>query len=134
MGADLAEDFDAAAPLEPGAVVVATGPDAVTPACAALDRRVVGVISGAGDLQPALRLSSKPGEKRVPVAIVGRAACLADATYGPIEPGDLLATSPTEGHAMRVTDAAAAAGAILGKTLGSLRADTGLVPILLTLR
>ena len=134
MGADVAEDFDAAAPLEPGAVVVATGPDAVAPAGAALDRRVVGVVSGAGDFQPGLRLGSKPGGERVPVAIVGRAACLADAGHGPIEPGDLLTTSPTEGHAMRVADVAAAAGAILGKALGSLRTDTGLVPLLLTLR
>jgi hypothetical protein len=134
LGADLAEDFAVAAPVEPGAVVVATGPDAVAPAGAALDRRVVGVVSGAGDFQPALRLGSKPGGERVPVAIVGRAACLVDAAHGPIEPGDLLTTSPTEGHAMRVGDAAAAAGAILGKALGSLRAGTGLVPVLLMLR
>jgi hypothetical protein len=134
MGADLAEDFDTATPVAPGTVVVAVGPDEVAAAATALDRRVVGVTSGAGDFQPALRLASKPGKQRVPVAIVGRVYCQADADYGAIVSGDLLTTSATQGHAMRTEDAVGGAGAILGKALAPLEAGTGLIPVLLTLR
>jgi hypothetical protein len=134
FGADVAEDFDTATAVSPGAVVVAVGPDEVAPAATALDRRVVGVASGAGDWQPALRLASRPGAGRVPVAIVGRVQCQADATHGAIATGDLLTTSATEGHAMRVADPAVATGAILGKALAPLEEGTGLIPVLLTLR
>ena len=56
MGADLAEDFEtgAAETFDPGTVVVATGADAIATARAVRDRRVVGVISGAGAFRPAL--------------------------------------------------------------------------------
>ncbi|GAA0948926.1 hypothetical protein [Virgisporangium aurantiacum] len=133
MGADVAEDFDTAAPVAPGAVVVAVGPDRVAPAAAALDRRVVGVASGAGDFQPALRLASRPGGQRVPVAIAGRVYCRADAGHGPIGIGDLLTTSTTEGHAMRADDPVKAIGAIIGKALAPLDTGTGLIPVLLML-
>ena len=132
-GADVAEDFEAAAPLAPGTVVVAAGADAVTPASQPLDRRVVGVASGAGSFRPALRLGSKPGEQRVPIAIAGRAYCKADASHGAIAVGDMLTTSTTPGHAMRVPEASAGFGAILGKALEPLTAGTGLVAVLLTL-
>lgn len=134
MGADVAEDFATTAPVAPGTVVVAVGPDEVAPAAAALDRRVVGVASGAGDYQPALRLGTRPGDHRIPVAIMGRVACRADAGPGAIVAGDLLTTSVTSGHAMRVNDPAAAAGAIIGKALAPLDRGTGLIPVLLMLR
>jgi hypothetical protein len=95
---------------------------------------VVGVASGAGDLRSALRLGTRPGEARVPVALTGRVYCKADAGLGPIELGDLLTTSSTEGHAMRVGDHALAAGAIIGKALAPLDEGQGLVPVLLTLQ
>jgi len=135
-GADLAEDFETAASqptLDPGTVVVAVGADEIATACDAVDRRVVGVVSGAGAFRPALRLGSKPGARRVPIAIAGRAYCKADATRGPIQPGDLLTTSTTPGYAQRVDDATAATGAILGKALEPLLEDTGLIPVLLVL-
>jgi hypothetical protein len=135
LGADLAEDFDATVPCAPGAVVVAVGPDEVAPSSAALDGRVVGVVSGAGDLQPALRLATRPGDRlRVPVALVGRVYCQADVSQGPIDVGDLLTTSAIPGHAARVDDAAAAAGTVLGKALGRLSTGAGLIPVLLMLR
>ncbi|KAF0957391.1 hypothetical protein MLGJGCBP_04759 [Rhodococcus sp. T7] len=132
MGADLAEELNSTVPVEPGSVLVAVGPDEVAPASKALDRRVIGVASGAGDLQPALRLGSRPGEHRVPVALVGRVYCMADAVHGAIVPGDLLTTSTTMGHAMRVDDPPSAIGAIVGKALASLSRGTGLIPVLLT--
>ncbi|MFC9664590.1 hypothetical protein ACFVJ5_30510 [Nocardia sp. NPDC127606] len=132
MGADLAEDFETATPVEPGSVLVSVGPDEVAPATEALDRRVIGVASGAGGWRAGLRLGARPGERRVPVALVGRVYCQADAGHGAIAAGDLLTTSPTVGHAMRVDDPAAAVGAILGKALAPLLGGTGLIPVLLT--
>lgn len=134
MGADLAEDFVASTPVQAGAVVVATGPDEVVPADSPLDHRVVGVVSGAGEFRPALRLGSRPDASRVPIAIVGRVYCQVDASYGAIAVGDLLTTSATKGHAMRIENPSYANGAILGKALAPLASGTGQIPVLLTLR
>lgn len=134
LGADLAEEFASRTEVEPGSVVVAVGPDEVAVAREARDRRVVGVVSGAGNLRSAVRLAARPGEERVPVALTGRVYCKVDAGHGPITLGDLLTTSITEGHAMRVEDPAAAAGAIMGKALAPLKDGRGLIPVLLTLQ
>jgi hypothetical protein len=133
-GADLAEEFASHAGVEPGSVLVAVGSDEVAVAREACDRRVIGVASGAGDLRSALRLGTRRGENRVPVALAGRVYCKADAGHGAIALGDLLTTSTTEGHAMRVDDPAAAAGAIMGKALANLDSGRGLIPVLLALR
>jgi hypothetical protein len=134
IGADLAEEFACHTEIEPGSVLVAVGPDEVDVARTSCDRRVMGVASGAGDFRPGLRLGTRPGENRIPVAVVGRAYCKVDAAHGAIALGDLLTTSTTEGHAMRAADPVAAAGAIIGKALGGLEHGRGLIPILLALR
>jgi hypothetical protein len=59
---------------------------------------------------------------------------MADAGTGPIEPGDLLTTSDTPGHAMRVVDHDRANGAILGKAMTSLDEGRGLVLVLVSLQ
>jgi len=133
-GADLAEDFEAHGPIEPGSVVVALGVDEVAPAGEACDRRVIGVAAGAGGLRSGLRLGNRPGHARIPIAVAGRVYCKADASFGPISLGDLLTSSSTPGHAMRVADPAAATGAIIGKALGKLDVGIGLIPVVLALR
>jgi hypothetical protein len=130
MGADLAEEFAADIPLAAGTVVVAIGPDEVTSAGHAEDRRVVGVVSGAGDFRTALRLGARRGEARVPVALVGRVHAQAVASNGPIAIGDLLVTSDVDGHAMRAPDEPRP-GTVLGKALGGLVDGAGLIPVLL---
>ncbi len=101
----------------------------------AYDSHVAGVISGAGDLKPGIVLDKKPGkDHRLPLALVGKVYCKADAQFGPIEVGDLLTTSPTPGHAMKASDPAKAFGAVIGKALGPLQAGTGLVPIIVALQ
>ena len=55
-----------------------------------------------------------------------------NAGYGAIEPGHLLATSPTPGHAMRSDDALP--GTILGKALEGLDTGTGMILVLVMLR
>jgi hypothetical protein len=58
----------------------------------------------------------------------------ADASNGAIHPGDLLTTSGTLGHAMKVTDHAKAQGAVLGKAMTGLSAGKGTVLALVTLQ
>jgi hypothetical protein len=60
--------------------------------------------------------------------------CKVDASYGAIKVGDLLTTSLTKGHARKVTDADKAAGAVIGKALGSLKEGTGVIPVLVTIQ
>ena len=135
--ADAAEDFELAATAEatPGAVMVLTGDGTVGPCAAAYDRKVVGVVAGAGSFRPAIVLGRRPGldERRVPISVMGKAACQADAAYGAIEVGDLLTSSATAGTAMRVADAPRAFGAVIGKALTPLREGTGLVEMVIGL-
>jgi hypothetical protein len=139
LGSDCAEDFDVvpstSTSIEPGTVMVLTDNGALQPSGTAYDKKVAGVLSGAGDYHPGLILgrSRSTGERR-PLALVGRVYCKADARYGPIEIGDLLTTSPTEGHAMKANDRERAFGAVIGKALKRLATGTGLIPILIALQ
>jgi hypothetical protein len=102
----------------------------------AYDRRVAGIISGAGGVKPGMTMSQEGtlAHGQLPVALSGRVYCQVDASFGAIEPGDLLTTSSTPGHAMKVTDAAKAQGAIIGKAMTSLKEGKGLVLVLVTLQ
>jgi len=137
QNADCAEEFDLAQSdaVEPGTVMIIDREEKLRPSVLAYDKRVAGVVSGAGDYKPAIVLDKKASpNKRMPLALVGKAFCKVDAQYSPIEAGDLLTTSPTPGHAMRATDAVRAFGAVLGKALRPLSTGTGLVPILIALQ
>jgi hypothetical protein len=136
-GADCAEQFDAAGAdmCEPGTVMVLDGTGALLPSGQEYDRRVAGVVSGAGKFRPALVLDNQPDRaSRVTIALVGKVYCKAVATERPIEVGDLLTTSPVEGHAMKATDQMRAFGAIIGKALQPLPSGTGLIPVLIALQ
>ena len=138
-GADLAEPFQVTGveAVSPGAVLVIDDrhPGRLRLADRACDRRVAGVVSGAGGLNAGLTLS-QPGlaDQGVPVALSGRVYALADAAFGAISPGDLLTTSNTPGHAMKVGAHADAQGAILGKAMSALPSGQGLVLVLVTLQ
>jgi hypothetical protein len=135
QNADCAEDFAAASDVEPGTVMVLGADSALYPSDAAYDTRVAGVVSGAGDFKPAIVLDRHEIVRgRVPIALIGKVYCKVDAQYGPIEVGDLLTTSSTVGHAMRIDDRQRAFGATVGKALGTLQAGRGLIPILVTLQ
>jgi len=135
VGADCAEDFDVAEPADTGAVLCIDDDGALRPCRSAYDRRVVGVVSGAGGLRPGVRLDRRHGHaQRLPLALVGKVFCLVDAEPAPIAVGDLLTTSTTSGHAMRADDPARAFGAVLGKTLAPLARGRGLVPVLVALQ
>jgi hypothetical protein len=75
-----------------------------------------------------------PSHKRSPVALMGKVYCKVDADVGPIAVGDLLTTSNTPGHAMRVADPTQGLGCIIGKALRPLAEGKGLIPILVALQ
>ncbi|HMZ22897.1 MAG TPA: hypothetical protein PLD20_33540, partial [Blastocatellia bacterium] len=146
-GADFAENFDvtsapadnAAAPkIEAGMVVTIDplNPGKLALSTQAYDRRVAGIISGAGGVKPGMTMSQEGtlADGKLPVALSGRVYCYVDASQGAIEPGDLLTTSAVPGHAMKAGDAAKAQGAILGKAMTSLKEGKGLVLVLVTLQ
>jgi hypothetical protein len=140
-GMDLSEQFDIDAgsgAVEPGMVVSIdpSVPGRLRPCAEAYDRRVAGVVSGAGGVNPGMvmgqRGSALTGD--YPVALTGRVYCRADAAHGAIAPGDLLCASPTTGHAMKVTDFSRSQGAILGKAMSGLAEGQGLVLVLVSLQ
>jgi hypothetical protein len=68
------------------------------------------------------------------VTLGAYAYCKVDADIASIEAGDLLTTSPTRGHAQKVTEPEKAVGAIIGKALGSLKSGKGKIPVLVLLQ
>jgi len=147
-GADFSESFDVGAsptneadddvtpepgmivsidPNHPGKLVVSSRP---------YDPTVAGIISGAGGVKPGMTMSQEgtAAAGDLPVALSGRVYCRCDASHGEIKPGDLLTTSSRPGYAMKVTDRARAAGAVIGKAMTPLHDGTGLVLVLVSLQ
>jgi len=140
-GADLSEGFDirgADVEIVPGMVVSIdpANPGKLALSAEQYDRRVAGIISGAGGVRPGMIMSQVGSEAdgEYPVALTGRVYCWVDASNGPVEPGDLLTTSAVPGHAAKVTDHGAAAGAIIGKAMSGLEEGRGLVLVLVSLQ
>jgi hypothetical protein len=134
---DCAEDFEISGPEEiaPGTVVVIESDDAIKRSDKAYDKRVAGVISGAGACKPGIILGRKQQQNnKMPLALMGKVYCKVDAKYSPIEVGDLLTTSLTPGHAMKAVDPLQAFGAVIGKALRPLTEGQGLIPILVSLQ
>jgi hypothetical protein len=69
---------------------------------------------------------------KAPVAFTGIVTCKVDASYGAVQVGDLLTTSPTRGHAMLADRPSP--GTVLGKALEPLSSGTGLIKVLVMLR
>ncbi len=140
-GSDVSEQFEIGSEsgeAKAGMVVCidAANPGNLVVSSKAYDRRVAGIISGAGGVKPGMLMGQKGTEAdgEHPVALTGRVYCQADASNGPIEPGDLLTSSETAGHAMKVTNYDKAQGAILGKAMTPLVVGQGLVLVLVNLQ
>lgn len=138
VNADCAEDFDVAGTvdIDCGTVVTLSDEGGVEPSLAAYDRRVAGIVSGAGNYRPAIVLDKQADSagRRVPVALLGKVWCKVDARSAAIAVGDLLTTSATPGHAMKADDPVRAFGAVIGKALRAMPGGTGLIPVLVTLQ
>jgi hypothetical protein len=74
------------------------------------------------------------GVSEVPLAIIGIVPCKVSAENGPIQPGDLLVSASTPGHAMKGTDRSKMLGAVVGKALEPLRQGKGTIQVLVTLQ
>jgi hypothetical protein len=137
-GADLAEKFPTTETLEPGTVVEIDpdNPGHLRKARGAYNKRVAGVVAGANGLSKGIVLGNLEGsESHTPIAISGRVWVYADATHEAIEPGDLLTSSDTPGHAMKASDPNRANGAVLGKAMTRLeKGKTGMVLVLVNLQ
>jgi len=139
-GGDLAEPFHVSGndDVKPG-MVMAIDPDnagQLRVSTKAYDRTVAGVVSGANGINPGVVMKQEGSiaDGTQPVALTGRVYCWCDAASGAIQPGDLLTTSATPGHAMKVTDHGRAQGAIIGKAMTRLTEGRGLVLVLVTLQ
>lgn len=135
-GGDCAEDFDTAgSDFAPGSVLVIDPSGGLRPSDQPYDRRVAGVVSGAGNLRPGIVLDRAGADsERVTVALNGKTFCMVDADHGAVEVGDLLTTSPTPGYAMKADDPARSFGAVIGKALQGCADGRGLIPILVSLQ
>jgi len=142
--ADCAEDFDILEQnVEPGTVMVVTQNGSLQSSHQEYDKKVAGVVSGAGGYTPAMVLArerqslvTRNGKKknRLPIALIGKVYCKVDAEQSPIEIGDLLTTSCRKGYAMKAKDPTKAFGAVIGKALGSIQEGLGMIPVLVTLQ
>jgi len=138
-GSDLAEPFEISEsqPIPKGALVIIDeeNPGQLKLSHQAYDKRVAGVVSGAGGINPGLTLTQQGVmEGGQNVALSGRVYALATAANGPIKPGDLLTTSDVPGHAMKATDRELWPGAVIGKAMSGLEKGEGLVLVLVNLQ
>jgi hypothetical protein len=140
-GSDLSEQFDIKGTedtVKPGMLVSIDPkrPGKLLISNASYDKKVAGIISGAGGVKPGMMMGQEGSQANgdYPVALTGRVYCWADASSGAIEPGDLLTTSSTPGHAMKVSNHNKALGSIIGKAMTSLEQGKGLVLVLVSLQ
>ena len=137
QNADCAEEFDIASEekVVGGTVIVLNDEGRLHHSNDAYDKRVAGVVSGAGQYKPGIILDRQPGTSlRQPIALMGKVFCRVDAQQSPIAVGDLLTTSQMPGHAMKAVDPIKAFGAVLGKALKPLEDGVGMIPILVSLQ
>ena len=135
LNADLAEDFNVPDNAEAGEVMVLSDNDILERCTRPYDKRVVGVLSGAGSYKPGIIMDKQNScLHRKPIAMMGKVYCKVNADIASIETGDLLTTSSISGYAMKATDPFKAFGSVIGKALKPLKEGKGLVPILVALQ
>lgn len=135
--ADCAEEFDAEGetPIDPGTLMVLDDSGRLCVSVRPYDRRVIGVVSGAGSLRSGIVLGKRDGRQNaVQIALVGTVYCKVDTHNNPVRVGDLLTSSPTPGHAMKAEEGGSSFGAVIGKAMGFLAEGTGMIPILVALQ
>jgi hypothetical protein len=138
-GSDLAEPFEFSdtESLPPGSVVIIDdeNPGRLKLSNTPYDKRVAGVLSGAGGIRPGVTLRQEGiSDRGQDVALNGRVYVFASASNGAIVPGDLLTTSEIPGHAMKATDRSLSHGTVIGKAMSRLESGEGLVLVLVNLQ
>ena len=135
--ADCAEEFPVSESqlCEPGTVMVLNEQGLLEESTKPYDRAVAGIIAGGGGCAPAIVLGKDAAARNTaPLALVGRVFCKVDADIAPIAIGDLLTSSTTPGHAMKVSDCVRAFGCVIGKALRPLTSGKGAIPVLVSLQ
>jgi hypothetical protein len=127
-GGDVAENIKTEddRELEPGTVTTISGDLEVKSSTEKRDTAVAGIVS----TDPGVKLAKE--RDGVPLALSGIVPVKTTMENGEIEPGDLMTTSSTQGHAMKCNDSLKCHGAIIGKAMGSL-SEKGKVQVLVTL-
>jgi len=129
--ADVAEWVEVPESVTPGDVVE-IDPNCVTayrPCRTACSSLVAGVVS----TEPGVVLGEDGAYgQRALLALTGIVPVKVTNEGGPIQPGDLLVTSSTPGHAMRWAGPEPCSCALVGKALEPMTEDEGLVLVLLT--
>jgi len=138
LNADFAEDFDVCEEnidiAKPGSVMILDENGKLALCHSEYDSKVVGIIAGAGSFKSGIVMDKNGHKNRLPIAMMGKVYCLADAETSPIQVGDMLTTSQKTGHAMKVSDIGKAFGTVIGKALSGLSQGTGLIPVLVNLQ
>ncbi|MCK5681754.1 hypothetical protein KAI46_13175, partial [bacterium] len=104
-GSDLSEQFDvySSCRIEPGMIVSIDpeNPGKLRVTEEAYDKKVAGIVSGAGGIKTGMMMGQKGSEAdgALPVALAGRVYCYVDTINGIIAPGDLLTSSARPGYA-----------------------------------
>ena len=124
---DLAEYIFSEGDVEPADVVVVSDDMKVKKSYKPYDKKAIGVIS----TEPAAVFGGGKGD--VELAISGRVPVKATNENGAIEPGDLLTTSSTPGHAMKCTSIGKCFGNVIGKALTRLEEEKGTVIMIVML-
>ena len=134
---DVAEWVESSQKLMPGTVVAidTKNSNRVVPSTFAYDTRIAGVVSK----EPGLLLG-EAGNGKYKISHSGRVKTKVDASFGEIEPGDLLVASKIPGVAMKSEPIYVSGfemhrpGTILGKALESLDRGEGEILVLLSLQ
>jgi hypothetical protein len=140
VGADVAERIDASETLQPGDLVEIdpAHPDRFRLARTANSTLVAGVVS----TNPAVTMnnndltdndSGQRTDQRPLLALIGKVPVKASAENGAIQIGDLLVASSTPGHVMKAPRQPEP-GTVVGKALATLKSDTGVILMLVTLQ
>jgi hypothetical protein len=129
--ADFAEVLPAREDPEPGDVLVIATDGVLLPSSVPYQNTVVGIYSTQPGYVGNGQLLEEEGN--VPLAVVGLVPVKASAENGPIQPGDLLTSAASPGHAMRAGENPPA-GTVVGKALEALESGTGIIQMLVMLQ
>jgi trimeric autotransporter adhesin len=138
-GADFAESVAVARDFtqrEPGDLLIVdtTGKRQLKLSSEPYSTLVAGIYSTKPGVLATAHRMDEVASNEIPLAIVGIVPCKVSAENGPIQPGDLLVTSSTPGHAMKGTDRSRMLGAVVGKALEPLSEGKGTIQVLVTLQ
>lgn len=146
LGYDIAELFETDEEVEPGDVLVINENGKLKKSNKPNDTKVGGIVSSAPAILfegSELQIAPEPFKFqkgiKPPVALAGRVPCKVDASYGEIQPGDLLTTSPTPGHAMKAQPVNIGGieiyrpGTIVGKALEPLKEGKGKILVFVSM-